>query len=48
MGDRDRVNALLDEMIFLQGEIKSLRDYCKVLEDLLGVELLGGDEDANG
>lgn len=38
--DRDRINSLLDELIFLQAEVNTLREYSKTLEDLLGVTLL--------
>jgi hypothetical protein len=38
--DRDRINALLDELIFLQEEVNTLREYSKTLESLLGVTLL--------
>ena len=44
MSDRDRVNALLDELKFLQDEIKTLREYSKTLESLLGVKLLDGPD----
>jgi hypothetical protein len=44
MSDRDRINALLDELKFLQDEIKTLREYSKTLESLLGVQLLDGPD----
>jgi hypothetical protein len=45
MGDRDRINALLDEMILLQNKVAWLEKYAQQLEELLGARILNKPED---
>lgn len=40
MTDRDRINALLDQMTSLQKENKDLKVYTEILEKMLGVVIL--------
>lgn len=40
MDDRDRLNAVLDELAKAQKENKDLKSYTEILEKLLGVHLL--------
>jgi len=37
MTDRERINAVLDQMIKLQIENDALKDYTEILERVLGV-----------
>jgi hypothetical protein len=37
MTDRERINALLDQMSELQKQNKDLKTYTEILENLLGV-----------
>jgi hypothetical protein len=38
MGDRERIDSLLDHVQLLQSRIEDLEDYCKLIEELLNAK----------